>query len=162
MDNKIELEDLLLIKVDKNNLKHLEYLKKLFQNKEDKSMDFLGQLDQQIDDNTFIVQNKHDKKVGYFAMSKPVINYLGLSSISLYYTIEPTYRSKGYATILLQEMSQYLLEKNDMLVLNIHKKNLASRRVAEKAGFQLEFTSDEEEEEIYTKYAQKQKKIRRW
>ncbi len=160
MNKKIELDDLTLVGVDKNNLEHLEYLTKLFQNKEDKSMEFLGHLDKEVDDNAFLVTTKYSCKVGYLAMSNPVTNYLGLSSISLYYTTDPSYRSQGYATMLLQEISQYLLEESDMLVLTIHKKNLASIRVAEKVGFQLEFASEEEEEVVYTKYAHEPKKVR--
>ena len=158
MNKNLVLEDFTLVRVNKNDLEHLEYLKQLFQNKEDLSMDFLGSLDRSIDGNTFIVETRQLEKIGYFAMSEPVINGLGLSSISLYYATSFEHRGKGYATILLKEVSQYLLEKYDMLVLSIDKKNLASKRVALKSGFQLEFEDEEEEEVIYTKYAKQRNK----
>lgn len=47
-----------------------------------------------------------------------------------------------------------------MLVLKIHKDNIASIKVAENAGFQVEFKSDGDEDIIYTKYANVKNKTR--
>lgn len=71
----------------------------------------MGHLETVFDDNTFIIENKNMEKIGYFSKSDPVINVLSLSSVSLYYAISPKYRGNGYATLLLQEISQNLLEK---------------------------------------------------
>ncbi len=150
---KITLPNFTLIAVNKNNSEHLKFLKELFRNPADKQMDFLGHLDAIFDENTFIVEYGSIGKIGYFSKSNPVVNGLNLSSVSLYYAISPKYRENGYATALLQELSKYFLEENDMLVLKIHKDNIASIKVAEGAGFEVSFKSEEEEDIIYTKYA---------
>lgn len=153
MQMDLKLADLTLIRVLKDNTEHMKFLKQMFQDKEDLEISYLGHLENAVDDLTYIVQNDKLENVGYFSMSKPVVNGLGLSVVSLYYGVQTQYRGRGYATSLVREMSEYLLEKVEMLVLSIDRNNLASIAVAKKAGFQVEFADCDEY--IFVKYARR-------
>lgn len=152
MDRKeIELETLKLVSIDFNNKDHLQFLKELFQNSNDSSMNFLGDLSSVRDEYAFIIVNDDMEKIGYFSITDPVVNVQSLLSSGAYYAILPKYRNKGYATRMLEEVSDYILKNIDMLVLSINKENIASRKVAEKNGFKIIF--EDEEDMLYAKYA---------
>ena len=85
-------------------------------------------------------------------MSNPITNRLGFTATSLYYIITQEFRGQGYGTILLKEISNYLLQNIDMIILSIDKTNIASRKIAEKVNFKIEYENSEDEEIIYTKY----------
>lgn len=147
----MELESFNLVKVNKNDRLHMLFLKELFENTDDKSIEYLGNLSKFNDDNAYIVLNDKLEKIGYFSMSIPVLNHRGLISSSLYYTICPKYRGLGYATKLLEEVSDYLLNKIDMLILSIDKTNEASKKVALNNDFNIIFEDDEEDEILFAK-----------
>ena len=140
----IKLKNFDLIKVNLDNKEHLIFLKELFQNKDDKSLEFLGDLSNVSDKNAFVVRDVDLKFIGYFSMSIPTVNKLGLRTSGIYYAIDSRYRNKGYATKLLQEVSSYLFGELDMLVLSIDKDNKASRRVAEKNFFHVIFEDEDD------------------
>ena len=152
------LESFNLIKVDKNDETHNQFLKELFQNADDKSMEYIGDLSNVTDDNAYIVLNNKLEKVGYFTMSIPIINHSGLSSSSLYYAISPKYRGLGYATKLLGEISDYLLNELDMIVLSVDKNNEASKRVALNNNFRIIFETEEDDEILFAKETSIRKK----
>lgn len=152
----IGLQNFNFIKIDKNNEQQMNFLKELFQNKEDKSMNYLGDLTNMNDENAYIVLNDNLEQIGYFSMSTPVLNHQGLQSSSLYYAISPKYRGQGYATKLLMVVSDYLLEKIEIVILSIDKNNESSRKVAEKNNFKIIF--EDEDDCIYAKEANYKKK----
>lgn len=154
----IELQNFNLIKIDKTNEQQFSFLKELFQNKEDTAMDYLGNLTNMNDENSYIVLNNKKESIGYFSMSSPVINHMGLNSSSLYYAISPKYRGNGYGTKFIQEISDYLLENIDMLILKIAKENISSQRVAQKNNYEIIFEDDEDY--IYGKSVVKKNKCK--
>ena len=118
----IQLKNFDLRKVDLDNKEHLNFLKELFQHNGDSSMDFLGDLSNVQDGNAYIVKSADVGVVGYFSMSIPVVNKLGLRTCGIYYAIDSKYRNKGYATKLLQEVSLVLIRtasKTIPIILNV-------------------------------------------
>lgn len=156
----ILFDSLQLKKMNFSNKVDLSFFNRLFKNKDDVGIDFIGNMANVYDENAYIVVNSDDKEIGYLGMSPVVLNGLGLLSVSLYYVILPEYRGNGYATLLLKEMYEYLKKDIDMMVLSIDRKNIASRKVAEKAGFSLEFAYEDDDDVIYTKYVN-EKNIKR-
>ena len=84
-------------------------------------------------------------------MSNIITNSKNLTSITLYYAIDKQYRNLGHGATMLTEVSDYLLDNVDMLVLMIDITNTPSMKTAEKAGFKEEYRDDEDV--IYTKYS---------
>lgn len=147
----IQLTKFILKKINKNNPDDTQFLSSIFKNESDKNIEFLGNLSNYITDKTYIVINSNNQKIGYFSMTEPVLNRENLTSTSLYYAISKEYRNLGYATNLVEEVSNYLFEEGivDMIILTIDNKNLASISVATKLNFNIRF--QDEEETIYTK-----------
>ena len=156
----IQLDTLKLKVVDKNNKEDLEFLDSIFKNANDPDIDFLGHLENYINNNTYIVINSNNERIGYFSMTEPILNINSDYSTSLYYGISKHQRSKGYATSLVSEVSDYIFKQNiaNMLVLTIDNKNIKSKKVAEKLDFTIQF--QDEEETIYTKHNKTNKKTR--
>lgn len=152
---EINLESYRLIKYDINNHKHMNFIKKLFN--DDNVVFYLGHLEKNVN-NAYIVSDYNDNYVGYLSLSDVVVNIKNLTSSTIYYAIDKRYRGMGYGSGLLKEVSEYRLADIDMLVMMIDVNNIASLKAAEKAGFNEEFRSDEEV--IYTKYSNKKRKIK--
>lgn len=76
--------------------------------------------------------------IGYIFVSKKIND-----EIFLEYSILKKYRGKKYSTIILNEISNYLMNKHNIrsIVLDIDPSNLSSIRSALSAGYQI----DEEE-----------------
>lgn len=155
----IQLNNFILKKIDKDNPDDVQFISSIFKNKNDKSIEFLGNLSNYITAKTYIIIN-NNQKIGYFSMTVPVLNRENLTSTSLYYAISEEHRNLGYATNLVEEISNYLFEEElvDMIILTIDNKNLASISVASKLGFNIEF--QDQEEKIYTKIKKLHKTIK--
>ena len=90
------------------------------------------------DKGMLVIVDKDDKIIGHVEFFKTV-NYL--DELELSYQIYGTQnRGKGVATEAVTLMTRYLFERlrYNRIRLIIHPDNAASRRVAEKAGYQFE------------------------
>lgn len=151
----ISLDSYKLIKYDINNIKHVIFIKDLFNDEE--VVSYLGHLDNYLN-NTYIVSDLDDNYVGYLSMSELIVNMKNLTSSTIYYAIYKKYRGMGHGSKLLKEVSEYKLIDIDMLVMMIDINNVASLKAAENASFREEFRSDDEV--IYTKYSNAKRKQR--
>lgn len=151
----ISLDNYKLIKLRKNSLNEVNFIRELFTDNE--VISYLGHLENDFS-NVYVVSDSEGNYIGYLSMSNIILNIKNLISITLYYAIDKKYRGMGYGTKLLNEVSDYLLNEVDMLVMMIDVNNKSSLKVAEKASFEVEFKSDEDV--IYTKYSKIKKKQR--
>jgi len=90
------------------------------------------------DKGMLVIVDKDDKIIGHIEFFQTV-NYL--DELELSYQIYGTEnRGKGVATEAVSLMTRYLFErlKHNRIRLIIHPDNAASRKVAEKAGYQFE------------------------
>jgi RimJ/RimL family protein N-acetyltransferase len=89
-------------------------------------------------DGMLVIVDKNDVIVGHieFFVTLKYLDELELS----YHIYGPENRGKGIASEAVRLMTRYLFErrKNNRIRLIIHPDNAASRRVAEKSGFQYE------------------------
>lgn len=156
----IQLNNLTLKTIDKTNPEDTKFLENIFNNRSDKNIEFLGNLSKYITDRTYIVINENNQKIGYFSMTDPILNRENLTSVSLYYAISKEYRNQGYATKLVEEITNYLIQNNiaDMIILTIDNQNIASITVAEKLNFTIKF--QDESEAIYIKNIKNRKKVK--
>lgn len=79
-----------------------------------------------------VVQKKSDRLIGVTGYN-PQVN----KEIEVFYALLPAYWGMGFATEILLKMADYALssEECDAVVAPITRANVASMRVAEKAGF---------------------------
>ena len=99
-------------------------------------------------DNIFMknyLVNYNSKKIGYVYISDKVEKN-NISAVTLYYYIDSDYRNRGMATNIIKELLNYLKnkEKINYIILNIHRKNIPSIKVAIQNGF-IKNIEDEEE-----------------
>ena len=151
----ISLDSYKLIKYDINNIKHVSFIKSLFNDEE--VVSYLGHLDNYLN-NTYIFSDFDGNYIGYLSMSEVIVNLKNLTSSSIYYAIDKKYRGMGHGSRLLKEVSEHKLIDIDMLVMMIDINNIASLKAAEKASFREEFRSDDEA--IYSRYSKKKIKRR--
>ena len=144
---EIILENYKLIKLNNSNSKDLNFIKNLFIDEE--TVTYLGHLERDLN-NTYIIANNNNDYIGYLSTTNVITNINNLTSITLYYAIDKKYQNLGHGTNMLIEVSNYLLNTVDMLVLMIDVNNKKSAKMAEKALFKEEFR--DEEDIIYTKY----------
>lgn len=128
-DKVIKLEDFILKNIE--NDEEEKFINELF--KEEKVYHYLGNLSNEINENTYIVYYENNM-IGYTSLSKVEFRE-GRYASTLYNAISTKYANKGYGTLLLKEYSDYLLDSSDVIILNIDTDNIASIRSAEKAGF---------------------------
>lgn len=93
------------------------------------------------DDGMLVITTLNDEIIGHIEFFKTV-NYLDEYELS-YQIYAPEHRGKGAATEAVSLLVRYLFETKRMnrIRLVIHPGNLASRRLAEKCGFQHEGTA---------------------
>lgn len=93
------------------------------------------------DDGMLLIINASDEILGHIEFFKTV-NYLDEYELS-YQIYSPEHRGKGAATEAVILLVRYLFESKrvNRIRLVIHPDNLASRRLAEKCGFQHEGTA---------------------
>ena len=99
-------------------------------------------------DNIFMknyLVNYNSKKIGYVYISDKVEKN-NISAVTLYYYIDSDYRNRGMAISIIKELLNYLRnkEKINYIILNIHRKNIPSIKVAIQNGF-IKNIEDEEE-----------------
>lgn len=87
----------------------------------------------------FIIETKDGKKIGW------AVHYVGAPNFGwteIGYTIIPSEQNKGYGTEAVMILVDYLFLTRDIIRVQavIDAKNMASRRVLEKAGFKKEGT----------------------
>ena len=93
------------------------------------------------DEGTLVIVNPADEIMGHIEFFK-TINYLDEYELA-YQIYDPEQRGKGVMTEAVNMMVRYLFESKRMnrIRLVIHPDNAASRRLAEKCGFQHEGTA---------------------
>ena len=143
------LKNFKLTKIDFENLEQKKFLDTMFIDKDDQANIFLGQMNNL--EAGYLISNKEHQMIGYFNCSNIVINQLGKSSISIYYGISLNNRQRGYATQFLKEVSDFLLEQVDTLVLVIAKNNRISIKTALNNDYELAFSSPDEDDAVYIK-----------
>jgi [ribosomal protein S5]-alanine N-acetyltransferase len=90
------------------------------------------------DDGMLVIVDKQDSIVGHIEYF-PTVNYLDELELS-YHIYGTENRGKGYTTEAVRLLTKYLFErkKHNRIRLIIHPDNAASRRIAEKCGYQYE------------------------
>src|SRR5688572_15097786 len=85
-----------------------------------------------------VIVDKQDNIVGHIEYF-PTVNYLDELELS-YHIYDSENRGKDYTSEAVQLLTKYLFErkKHNRIRLIIHPDNAASRRVAEKCGYQYE------------------------
>lgn len=134
------LASLKIESVDYENINHLNFLKKLMQSKD---MNYLWDLaDKNLansqSDYKYIVINKNNEYIGYLNISNPTIAYYG-NTVSLYYAIEESYRGNNYGKRIIEEISNWLFEQNniDCIVAQVDINNNNSINTLTKAGMKI-------------------------
>lgn len=134
------LASLKIESVDYENINHLNFLKKLMQTKD---MNYLWDLaDKNLansqSDYKYIVINKNNEYIGYLNISNPTIAYYG-NTVSLYYAIEESYRGNNYGKRIIEEISNWLFEQNniDCIVAQVDINNNNSINTLTKAGMKI-------------------------
>ena len=119
-------------------------------NNEEQFKEYFGKViyNENNSDNIFMknyLVNYNSKKIGYVYISDKVEKN-NISAVTLYYYIDSDYRNRGMATNIIKELLNYLKnkEKINYIILNIHRKNIPSIKVAIQNGF-IKNIEDEEE-----------------
>ena len=119
-------------------------------NNEEQFKEYFGKViyNENNSDNIFMknyLVNYNSKKIGYVYISDKVEKN-NISAVTLYYHIDSDYRNRGMATNIIKELLNYLKnkEKINYIILNIHRKNIPSIKVAIQNGF-IKNIEDEEE-----------------
>lgn len=119
-------------------------------NNEEQFKEYFGKViyNKNNSDNIFMknyLVNYNSKKIGYVYISDKVEKN-NISAVTLYYYIDSDYRNRGMATNIIKELLNYLKnkEKINYIILNIHRKNIPSIKVAIQNGF-IKNIDDEEE-----------------
>lgn len=119
-------------------------------NNEEQFKEYFGKViyNENNSDNIFMknyLVNYNSKKIGYVYISDKVEKN-NISAVTLYYYIDSDYRNRGMATSIIKELLNYLRnkEKINYIILNIHRKNIPSIKVAIQNGF-IKNIEDEEE-----------------
>ncbi len=119
-------------------------------NNEEQFKEYFGKViySENNSDNIFMknyLVNYNSKKIGYVYISDKVEKN-NISAVTLYYYIDSDYRNRGMATNIIKELLNYLKnkEKINYIILNIHRKNIPSIKVAIQNGF-IKNIEDEEE-----------------
>ena len=110
-------------------------------NNEEQFKEYFGKViyNENNSDNIFMknyLVNYNSKKIGYVYISDKVEKN-NISAVTLYYYIDSDYRNRGMATNIIKELLNYLKnkEKINYIILNIHRKNIPSIKVAIQNGF---------------------------
>ena len=119
-------------------------------NNEEQFKEYFGKViyNENNSDNIFMknyLVNYNSKKIGYVYISDKVEKN-NISAVTLYYYIDSDYRNRGMATNIIKELLNYLKnkEKINYIILNIHRKNIPSIKIAIQNGF-IKNIEDEEE-----------------
>lgn len=142
--NIIPIDNYLLEKVQPMNKKHYRAIRKLRDHKAKKeAFDLKYQLDSM----------KQDNMVGNNYLITDIKNYLGFIYISpvddgervLSIIVNRKLRNKGLGTIIIDGISDYLLDGNyaDIIRMNVRRDNKASIKMAIKCGFLKEMETEQ-------------------
>lgn len=144
----IDLENFKLEVLNLNNELDSNFFNKM--NAEEQFKKYFGKVIDTKNDNDNIFMksylvNYKNEKIGYIYLSDK-IERDDIKAVTLYYYIDSNYRNKGLATKLISELLSYLqnVEYINYIILNIHKDNIPSIKVAIQNGF-IKNMEDEEE-----------------
>lgn len=153
---EIKLRTLALENLDMNNSEHYILVRRSA--RDENSMKFVSKnmdnfVKQPIEESKFedgktYILKKDEKLIGFMGSKK--LNSTGI--LELWCNIDGDFRSNGYATRALEEITPYLIENVDGLQdikLRIDKYNHASKKTALKAGYNLVDVDDKIEEYRY-------------
>lgn len=147
----MKLQNFKLIPLQKCDEENATFLNNLYLDKEFQK--FFGKMHFEISKtkdsifaNTYVAQ-KNKIPVGFVVIAHRIVRG-NVMATTLYYGIDAKYRHQGFGSSLMREVSDYLLEREDinMVIMNINIENIYSQKVAEKAGFIYipEFSDNEE------------------
>lgn len=126
-----------LLTFDQENPQHRSFVEELIKGNE---MKFVKQIKERLQRSSY--QDSFLERAYLVASSKDLIGYLYLSgikrnSIYLEYLIAPSKRRQGYASRLLEEVSDYLFSNYPLekILLDIDQGNYPSMKTALAAGF---------------------------
>lgn len=142
----IELEPFTLETFDKENQKHLLFLKEVVE--QNKKNHYVPNIESRM--NREINTRQFPFEQGYFVKKEDnLVGYLWLGgmrndTIYLEYLIEEANRRKGYGKAILESMTDYLFENYNIesIYLDVDRSNFVSQKTAESAGYQLEEIAD--------------------
>ncbi len=99
-------------------------------------------LDNPSDFRAFIIEKKDGSKIGLMFHFHVLHLGTGTKQLEIGYTLLPSERGKGYCTEALKVMVDYLFLSRDVMRIQVQtdQRNVASQKVAEKAGFKKEGT----------------------
>ena len=142
----VNLGNLKIELIDYNNIEHLNFLRKLMSSKD---MGYLWDLtDKDLKNNQnsgkYIIINELEQRIGYLNISDSTEAYYG-NTVSIYYAIEENYRGNEYGKKIIQEVSKWLFEENniDCIVAQVDVKNNHSINVLNNTGM-IQVNSDED------------------
>lgn len=132
---EIELEKFKLVSYDSKNETHRNCKYKFL--KDEQFVKFFGQFFIKNSDEYFSDSNELEiKKVYFIEEEEKIIGLVRFFDIKesgivdLQYAVNPEYRGLGYGNILLKEVTEYLLNNNKLIRLDIDKNNLNSIKCA--------------------------------
>lgn len=151
-DFMIRLNNYVLDNIDISNIRDNEFSEKMKQDGDFKR--FFGGVVLKEGNQDSIFMNDYLLKsnghnVGYIHIGDKVIRD-DVVAVTLYYYIDKMYRGNGIATGALRELMEYLINQEyiNYFILNIHRENMASIKVAINNGFIRQNEIDDDEEEI--------------
>ncbi|HIT21900.1 MAG TPA: GNAT family N-acetyltransferase [Candidatus Scybalousia intestinigallinarum] len=162
----IKLDRLYMEQLDRENIKHLQFLKELMKSS---NISYLWDLEKTKSEfnnkersswiEEYLCFNDSNTPIGYMNLSVPTDGINGRTT-SLYYAISEQYRHLGLGSKMVAEMTDYLFTNKmiDCIVGEVEKENIASQKALEKAGMNIAYQDDEWV--VYMKSRQKENKMR--
>ena len=165
-ESMIKLDSLYMEKLDRENIKHLQFLKELMKSSNisylwdlEKAKLELNKKEESSWVEEYLCFDDSNNPIGYMNLSPPTDGIKGRTT-SLYYAISEQYRHLGLGSKMVAEMIDYLFtnQKIDCIVGEVEKENIASQKALEKAGMNIAYQDDEWI--VYMKSRQKEIKMR--
>ena len=146
----IKLDGLYVDKLDRENIKHLQFLKELMKSNnisylwdlEKTKLELNKKEDSWIEE--YLYFDNVNNPIGYINLSPPTEGIKGITT-SLYYAISEQYRNLGLGSKMVAEIADYLftVQNIDCIVGEVEKENIASQKALEKAGMDIAYQDDE-------------------
>lgn len=148
----VVLNNYVLDNIDVNNITDSAFFEKMKQDEDFKRF-FGGVLLKEENQGSIFMNDyllkSNGQNVGYIHIGDKVIRE-EVVAVTLYYYIDKLYRGNGIATGALRELMEYLTNQEHVnyFILNIHRENMASIKVAINNGFIQKNEINYNEEEI--------------
>lgn len=153
-NNYLYLKTLCASKFEINNESHLKCIKSILDDTD--SDEYLGHIPLTCSNDLFnsaYIIIDHNQNIGFFSIAHR-IERNNIVATTLYYGIHPDFRKAGYATKMLNEISDFLLNHKlvDLIILNINRKNIGSIKAAFNSNYyEVPEFSDSEDIQFHRK-----------